>query len=328
MKLLKSTLSMALLMAAGVTINAQVKRTSVVEHFTNTSCSVCAANNNSIHNSINSVSGTLHISIHPSSPYTSDVFNQQNKAENDNRTHFYGIFGSTPRVVVNGTSISYSNLKAALIEQSSSNTNFSIKIYHIKINSDSFLSRTVIHKLANDTISKALLFLGVTEDTILQTTNNGETKHYNVFRKALTQVIGNSIYLPLGIGDSIVTTIGYKSAEIWDNNRLNIIGILQQNNKTLINSAKSINQNGGTASITNFGLKSKTQIVSPNPFLHFIEITDGVSEISIYNHLGKLVYTQTTDNSSKINLSQLPAGIYFIKVRHDNIWLTQKIVKQ
>ncbi|MFM9945161.1 MAG: T9SS type A sorting domain-containing protein [Bacteroidia bacterium] len=329
MKQLKTFILIAFLTTSIGSIKAQIKRTSVVEHFTNTSCSVCAANNNSIYSSINSQAGTLHISFHPSSPYTSDFFNQQNKTENDNRTHFYSLYGSTPKVAVNGVAISYSNLKSTLTEQASATTNFSFVIVQKKIKADSFAARVVIRKLAADTLSKALLFLGVAEDTIVKTTNNGETNHFNVFRKALTQIGGNSMSLPPGVGDSIVFTFGYKAVNGWNTDRLQVIGILQKTNKAVINSVKSVNQNSKPAGIFSGGTKTFSQFIYPNPFNKTIETTVDLNEFSIYNQLGKLVYTQSAILTSHtvVDLSHLPSGIYYLKAKRNNVQMVQKLVK-
>jgi hypothetical protein len=44
----------------------------------------------------------MHMAVHPSRPYASCVLSQHNPTENDDRAKYYGIFGGTPRVVVQG----------------------------------------------------------------------------------------------------------------------------------------------------------------------------------------------------------------------------------
>lgn len=90
-------------------MNAQmVAKKVIVEHFTNSRCGVCASKNPSLFTNLTSHPDILHISYHPSSPYSSCVFSQSNPAENDSRTNFYGIFGGTPRIVIQGDVISSS----------------------------------------------------------------------------------------------------------------------------------------------------------------------------------------------------------------------------
>src|SRR5580765_1346486 len=83
-----------------------VPRTTVVEHFTNTFCSVCASRNPGFYSNLAAFPDVLHISIYPSAPYPACPFNQMNKAEQDARANYYGVLGATPRLVINGTPIS------------------------------------------------------------------------------------------------------------------------------------------------------------------------------------------------------------------------------
>jgi hypothetical protein len=90
----------------GISVAAQpVPRTSVVEHFTNTYCSVCASRNPGFYGNLAAFPQVLHIAYYPSSPYAACPFNQMNRPENDARTRFYGIYGSTPRLVINGSEV-------------------------------------------------------------------------------------------------------------------------------------------------------------------------------------------------------------------------------
>src|SRR5690606_21633741 len=100
-------------------------------------------------------------------------------------------------------------------------------------------TEVVIKKIAEDDITDALLFVGAVEDTIYQTTNNGETIHYDVFRKTLTAIGGNTISMPIMVGDSVVFNLEYEPGINWQRDQLRSIGILQEINKNVINSARS-----------------------------------------------------------------------------------------
>lgn len=204
-RILKATASL-LLGFVFTTVQAQTQRTNVVEHFTNTSCSVCAANNPGFMNTIRQSGNTLHISFHPSSPYINDVFNVQNRVENDARTNHYGIFGATPRLVVNGQVIQNSNLAVSLANAAGSTSAFALRLSTQMQAAGSYQLSVVLTKMAADTQSTARLFLGLVEDTIQQLTNNGEAVHYHVFRKAVSEITGNAITLPVAVGDSVAFT--------------------------------------------------------------------------------------------------------------------------
>lgn len=315
-----------------LTINSigQVAQRSVVEHFTNTSCSICASNNGNIHSAIKTQSNVLHISFHPSSPYSNDFFNVQNKNENDDRTNFYGIYGSTPRVVLNGTPISYSTLTTALANSATNTSNFTLNIMQVKYGADSFSAHFVIKKISQDTITKAKLFVGVLEDTINQATNNGEKVHYNVFRKALSLASGNDIILPINVGDSIVTNFKFKSEAGWNMKRLHTLGILQRPSKMLINSNKSSNSIQSTASINNSYSKISNSFLYPNPLTNAIiySKTD-IDDLSIYNQVGERVeQIEKLQGNEPYQAQKLSPGIYTAVFKVNGHVVVQKLIMQ
>jgi hypothetical protein len=309
---------------------AQIPMTSIVEHFTNTSCSVCASNNGSIHTAINNHPGVLHISFHPSSPYSNDFFNQQNMVENDARTQFYGLFGGTPQIALNGIDIPSNTLNTALNNNSSLTSNYQFNILQTQITVDSFSIRAVITKIAIDNNTTALLFLGAYEDTINQTTNNGEPTHYNVFRKTITSVTGDLIALPINVGDTLVNNYGYRKGSAWNVNRMHTIGILQKTTKEVLNSAKSndvINIVSGTDN--NFTLDGKN-IFYPNPVTsNKLYLKTDIEELAIYSLIGeKLFYEKNLKNTESISLNSLQPGVYIVRATNGKNISNQKIIKQ
>lgn len=308
----------------------QVIQRSVVEHFTNTSCSICASNNGNIHNAISSQSKVLHISYHPSSPYSNDFFNLQNKTENDDRTRFYGIYGSTPRVVLNGASIPYSTLSNSLAAKASIQTNFTISVLQVKFTNDSFLVKIIIKKIGQDTIGRASLFVGVLEDTINQLTNNGEKFHYNVFRKALTATSGKDVILPVGVGDSVVFNFRFKGQAGWDIKRLHSLGILQKTSKGLINSNISINFENQTAGATSHLLKVSGNFLYPNPVNNGVVFSKAeLKELTIYNQFGEKVrYIEIFQGDDPYGIGRLSSGIYIAVYKVKDKVVVQKMIVQ
>ncbi len=315
-----------------LTINSmgQVAQRSVVEHFTNTSCSVCASNNGNIHSAINSQANVLHISFHPSSPYSNDFFNVQNKSENDDRTNFYGIYGSTPRVVLNGTAISYSTLSSALANSVTNTTNFTLNIMQVKYGADSFLARIVIKKISQDTITKAKLFVGVLEDTINQATNNGEKVHYNVFRKALSVASGNNIILPINVGDSVVSNFKFKSQASWQIKRLHTLCILQNASKGLINSNLSNNSIQSISSINTEYSKISNSLLYPNPLGNGVIYSKmDIENLIIYNQVGvRVLQTVTLHKNEPYPIEKLSQGIYTAIFKLNEKKFVQRIIVQ
>lgn len=327
MKIKSLNLGFVFLLTIGFS-NAQIVRTSVVEHFTNTSCSVCAANNDGVYNAVNNNANTVHISFHPSSPYTSDFFSQQNKAENDERTNFNGVFGSTPRIVLNGNAINLLTLNTTLQASASTLTNFKVVVKQEQVSFNNFQVSVVVTKIADDAQASATLFVGAMEDTVYQATNNGETVHYNVFRKALSSASGNILNLPSQINDSVVVNYNYASQPTWNPARMHTVGILQKDNREVINSARSINQVSNATNIENIANKNCDLLLFPNPVVYGVLYSyDNFDLITIYNQLGTVVkQIRNVGMYQSIHVDDLNSGIYFATIMMKNGLKTQKII--
>jgi hypothetical protein len=314
----KFSLAIAAMSIFATSVEAQVARKSIVEHFTNTSCGVCVGVNPTIYSAVAANPHVLHISFHPSSPYTSDIFSLQNKTENDGRTNHYGIFGSTPRVVLNGVSVASNTLSSALTPLASAMSNFEISVSQEKHHTDSFYTTVVIKKVAADTTTNATIFAGVVEDTVNQTGNNGQASHYNVFRKSLSATNGQAIALPANVGDSIVTQFNYKAAAAWQIERLNTFVILSRNNKQVIQAAKSVNSNAPVVIPNALANTTITQtLVYPNPSNGIFYTAMAAKKLSIVNTNGVVVrtYYNITENT-RLDLSTLAKGNYFINLQN------------
>lgn len=212
---------------------AQVPRKVMIEHFTNSWCSVCASRNPGFYSnySANRQNGVLHLAIHPSSPYSGCLLNQHNVSENDGRTNYYGVYGSTPRLVIQGTvispSVNYSS--ATLLTPYLSQTSpASIRIEQTKFGNDSIRATIVLKTEALHNLDSLRLFVALAEDTLFYTSPNGENEHYDVFRKSLTGINGLSVSLPANVGDSVVYTFSSTTNAAWDFSRINTFVILQE----------------------------------------------------------------------------------------------------
>lgn len=104
---MRSTTLLASLFFASL-VFAQVEQQVVLEHFTNTKRSVCASSskNPALNSNLQNHPNVIRITYHPSSPYSTCIFNQHNVSGNDDRTNQYSIYGATPRLVIQGEVIS------------------------------------------------------------------------------------------------------------------------------------------------------------------------------------------------------------------------------
>lgn len=309
----------------------QVPRKILAEHFTNSYCSVCASRNPGFFNNLNSQGNVTYIGIFPSAPYAACKLSQQNKADNDARTGFYGIYGSTPRVVINGgilpTSANYSSA-SIFAPYASATSAYSMVVRHSKV-SDSFLSVITIKKVANDTLKgKQKLFAVLAEDTVFYTGGNGESRHYNVARKSLFGAAGITVTMPVNLGDSV--SHSFKSAinGIWNENRMLTIAALQDSaSRSLIQSAtsKDANPMAGRDDLS----PSKPVLKFSNPVYDKI-ILFGISgnfEFDIYDLNGKLLLSGK-NQLNEIDVENMQPGLYSLSVFQHGKQTTSLFVKQ
>lgn len=249
----------------GNTWAQNVPKNIILEHFTNTRCSICASRNPALLQNLASRPQVLHLSIHPSSPYANCFLSQRNAVTNDARTNFYGIYGGTPRIVINGVVQSPSvNFGSATLfapfEQDS--TAFTLDLRISREGSDSVSYTIKIVKTAFDTLTNAVLFSGIAQDTVFGNGGNGEQAHQQVLVAGRQQVVS----LPMQIGDSVVLTNRFANRPSWEFSRLLAMAVLQHNaSKALIQAAKSnLLETGLTASSPQWQLQSDIQLY-PNP---------------------------------------------------------------
>jgi len=309
-----------ILMQLGFT-QAQVAKKTIVEHFTNTKCSICASRNPGFHTNLSANPAIQSISIHPSSPYATCFLSQQNTSDNNARTNYYGIFGGTPRLVINGsvipTSQNYS--LASLFSPFVSQSNFIINIKQFAVGADSIRSEIVIKRIAlGAPTGTASLFAGLVEDTVFGNGGNGESQHYNVLRRALFSPQGQVINLPMNVGDSIIFNRTENFDFVWNTSRMRTLAILQEEiNKQVIQSELSSTEQIGAPTLLNPKYNNETFNIYPNPARQYITIAIKEQKLVNYeliNQVGQVILNGKISNKQRINISHLSDGIYYVKL--------------
>ena len=316
--------------------SAQVAKKTIVEHFTNTKCSVCASRNPGFYSNLNSQTDVLHLAIHPSSPYIGCLLYQQNATANDARTNYYGIYGSTPKLVING------NLIPANANYSSNSiftpyigltSPASIRIVQEKFATDSIRATVIIKTEAVNTLSALSLFVALAEDTVFYTGSNGEPMHFDVFRKPLTNTIGNAITLPPTVGDSVVFIFTSTSDPIWDFSRIYTMAILQETASKNLVQAEAVPASIGNTTTNISEIKKVNNLFKLFPTIahDYVNIQlnklDFNTEIKIVDILGKVVYTaHPTITNLKLETLSYKNGIYFVQVTSGYETATKRII--
>ena len=263
-----------LLLINGGNAWTQVPQTAVVEHFTNTYCSVCASRNPGFYSNLNQQTNVLHIAFHPSAPYAACTLNQHNKIENDARTKFYGIYGSTPRLVISGTVIpSSANYSSASVftPYLGKTSPIEIKLQLTENGSDSFMASIQLITRATHMLGDLNLLVALVEENLAFAAPNGEQEHHDVFRKAFHSIDGIVVTPASQVGDSISIETSIAKNSVWVKNQLYAMAMLSDfTTKEMVQAARSSNlglSNGLHAEIGN------SVSVFPNPANEFIQIS-------------------------------------------------------
>ncbi|MCG9879464.1 MAG: T9SS type A sorting domain-containing protein [Bacteroidia bacterium] len=313
------------------TAYSQVPRKILVEHFTNTFCSVCANRNPGFFANVAAQQDVLQISIHPSAPYSQCFFNRQNKSENDARAQYLGVFGSTPRIVINGNPISASTNygSSAIFDPYKNQTSdFEVRVSGMFVG-DSVEVTTIIKAVAINMMGTANVFVALANETVNYAANNGEQTHRNVFRKSVYSAGGLAVNLPTMAGDSLVLTSKVFRESFWGSTDLYALAVINNaSNKSLIQAEKS----------AHFGMLSGIELpyfsglkVYPNPAqdaLHIEDLKYTFQEYKIYSMQGVLVQQGKILQLNQISLNGLNQGVYFLALNNEEQIFKVKFIKQ
>lgn len=331
---MKNALTLLLLLLGSFELFAQVDRTIVVEHFTNSRCGICANRNPGFYTNLNNQENVLHISIHPSAPYSNCLLHQHNPTENDSRTNYYGVYGGTPRLVIQGNVISAgANYGSATIfdpyqDQSS---DVSIQIYQTKVD-DQLGASVVIKAEADNDYGSCKLFLAAVEELINYDAPNGEDEHFDVFRKTLDgNPQGLDVDVPATAGDSVVVTASVTAADEWEFDRMYVMAILQDA------TTKAVYQAGASDPSDNMPLTNTEApntieaSVFPNPVAGRLTIQlpqDDEAQVQVFSLHGQLLQQKQFQQQTELDLADLPQGTYQVLIQTEEGQYRQQLIKQ
>lgn len=322
-----------LLLCLPITLSAQVKKYVLVEHFTNTNCPICTNVNPGIYAALeNYPSNTHHVSIHPRFPYSNCALYQFDTEMNDARTNYYGNFGSTPTVFLDGNRVSSGQ---SSLEQAFETLLAWTSPIHILVEEGGSRSRSVDVTITNYgeipegdyTITVAVL-----ERTVNYTGGNGEPEHYDVLRSIVTDPTGDAISLPAK-GESM--TLSY-DAEIPTgvfNEEAYILAFVQETNtKTVLNSGTRFDD-AVVTSAHDIELESSLKVF-PNPAQDILELSVSsdfnIRAVQLLDASGKIVRSVKFDqriSNTQIPVSDLSSGHYLAKINLDGEEVVKPFVK-
>lgn len=329
----KIILALAILTTAS-DLSAQVAKRVFLEHHTNTRCGNCASRNPDLKANVANNSDVLYMSIHPSSPYASCIFSQHNKADNDGRTNYNGVFGATPRIVINGTRSTLpfsSNVLFSPYQNLTTEIDLKSEIeYH---GTDSIKVSVEIETVASHSYGSELLFVALVEGTVNYNAPNGETEHTNVLRKALTDASGDAISLPVNVGEKSSLEFYASIHSEWNASRMKAIVVVQKAaDRDLIqgDDSESLGTAGGPNLLSETTKESSFKVF-PNPASDQI-ILEGLAEepfeYRLLNARGQLLVSGSSVGRKNLKVTNLNRGLYFIELRDQKNIQSQRVVLQ
>jgi len=312
-----------------------VPKNIIVEHFTNTRCSACANRNPSFYNALNQNQEIIHIAYHPSAPYSSCLFSTQNKVQNDARPKFYGIFGSTPRFVINGEEKSGSQVSTPTVynEFKNQTTPVDLKVKLANLGFDGIEVSFDVTSQIDNTLGIVNYLIALVEDSVFYNAPNGEKIHRDVFRKSFSNDALPSFMIPQNAGNQYNFKGVIKTEAFWDLSRIYAIVILTDSSKKVVQVAKSPLYNPNLVSSTDQQPEIVQNVnIYPNPVtseLYFQSYSnESIHNIVIKNSIGqKVMEIAPKVDESSINVSNLINGTYFLEVSFENKISVQKFIK-
>ncbi len=326
---MKKFILFALLFGILISANAQAKKYIFLEHVTNSNCGVCGASNPGFYSVIQPYQGSYHhLSIHPSFPYTSCVFYQANKTENNERAAYYSV-SSTPTIVINGlTKKSASQIKASTMEAELGKTS-AIEIIVKESGSTNRSVNVEVKTVGNKPSGSYKIFAAIAEKTRNQATPNGEKVHYDVFRKFVTASAGDVINLADN-GSSINLNYSYSVNSAWVESETYLLVWIQDNNtKEVLNSGSRFDVTSSSVDLSSSDIKILTNPVRSDLSVQLSKQLEG--NYYILNIMGQVLEKGNLDLQGTrldLSVSNYKSGMYFLRIESNGVKITKRWIKE
>ncbi len=309
---------MALFTALGTTAQP-VPRKVVAEHFTNTYCSVCASRNPGLYQNLAAFPQVLHISYYPSAPYPACPVNQYNKAPQDARTKYYGVYGSTPRLLVQGKIISSSFTDPAIFQSELGAVSpFELRATIQKTANNTGSAHIALIRRDTGSVDSLYVYGVLAQDSIAFAANNGEQKLYDVFRAQIGDTGRRKIAVPLAIGDSTLLDVPFTIGTGWPDAHIYATILVQHADNSIEQAVRS----GALKLINPTGILTKPEspavTLYPNPAFSQLNIKGLQANdytIRICDFEGRIMSSNIVNSQmSSIDIGYLATGVYVLEL--------------
>lgn len=300
----------------------------MIEHFTNSRCSICASKNPAFYSLIDQYpSDVHHLAIHPAFPYVNCIFHQYNTIDNNARTAFYPQVNGTPTVVLNGQ---VNTAGGPLLSQTKllSYIGQTSPIW-VEVTEAGNIERIVtvkVHTLGAVPAGTYKIFGAVAEKLITLTTPNGETKHHDVFRRMLPDNNGIA-FTPAPVGQFAIFEFDYSLSGLNAAETYALIFVQNMDTKEILNSGTKFDPD---VSATQDIVDTQSARLAPNPATDQTEIlldTDEINRLEVLDMNGKMLLSQDHPASKTIATSTFSPGLYMVKITGEKAVYTARLLK-
>lgn len=227
------TLTIALFLGIAFSLNAQVQRKVLLEHFTQASCGPCAAYNPSMQAIVNAYPDRIvPIKYQVWWPGSDPMYNH-NTADVQARVAYYPPSFGVPHSQIDGAwwGGHPANWTIATINQRWAVTSpFEIEISHSIPATQDSVYVTMIIRSPQSWTGSAIAHMVVEEEHIHFASapgSNGETDFHNVMKKMLPSNAGTALPSTWAAGDSIVLQAQWAFANVYDVEQIAVVGFIQ-----------------------------------------------------------------------------------------------------
>jgi hypothetical protein len=292
------------------------------EKFTSSTCGPCAGFNNNTFNpfyNANNQDFTL-VNYQVNWPGNGDPYYT---AETGTRVQYYGI-NAAPTLLVNGRASATTAATLTTQQNTEKNKPAYFGLYASKtFNGDNVEINYVIVPFLSGTYKvHAIVLEGTTTGNVA---TNGETSFKNVSMKMAPNASGTTVNLVDGQQYSGTITTSVAGTFIEEMSDLKVLVFIQDDvTKEVFQSlyAEDVLSNDNV-------IENKTKLF-PNPTTGIVNIkVQEDAQVTVVDMLGKVILNKNlTEGTNSIQLEGLPKGVYFAKVKGQNIDTVEKIVLQ
>ena len=321
-----TTLAFGLFLTAS-SLFGQAKRYVLLEHFTNTLCSSCASQNPSFFTTIKVETNpdVHHISYHWRTPYLNCVYYQANQVPQDARADYYSVPGS-PRVSLNGGSqTGVSAVSSVSIQDAATTSPIYVKVGEVTNANQSRTATIKVKAVGSVPTSSYRLHVALVEKKTTYVSPNGEREHFNVFRRFLTPTAGDNITL-----SATEQTLFFDyTPDLATAAQLYVVAWVQNvSNREVLNSGTRFDAVTATEEVS----VDNQVTLSPNPTTGKVTLTfDKLTPqyLTVQNAAGQVFENVKLSKSTnyELNLSNLAAGVYIVKVKSEEGIAIKRVIK-